>query len=766
MLQSYAAVYCGNQNCSYHGTTVQLVQPDATITYPSISSLQTIDDTATDHLNNNTTELQSSSQRHRRSTSPGSSPHKLGKTGPKRMRTITKRDLTKQTPNITANNNDNEIIPSLPLPSTLTLENFLENPEEKLEGEALCLKMLLYTFQKFSISQQSINKHETILKDIRHFLNDKPCQHPKMSTIHYMELVNENPDSDETMTLISEDIIDKLGSTVQDGWIVIVGDGKTYQHLCNIKQMYTGTFQKLLISPGDWHILKNFQPVLMKLYYNAGLKELAQASGFQGATLKSLETCGNFKRTHYFLLQAWEALYREMWNVYLTDNKLKSLIDSASCIISASIENTQTSSHLMQQIKGLLDDSSIQKSLEEYVMKKEDQTWKLWAQFLFRDCFSYIGLYLAIRGSNWKLRISCLKLMSPLFAVLDRSTYERIIPNHLADIQRYPSNILQCLASGGFTVNVAGHSWHAVALDEAHEMCINKDLKAAVVYPTQAYLQKTTLFLNNRIKAYKNLIQQLFPGKAKADFDENDITDSTPNAKHQEENIEQMCTLIYSNKLFDLQQPNRGIVNVFSGTKATEEQASDMLNCHEIGTESFHNYINYHILKKPSSTNAPVRKHKLLTMASLKPKRQRATPQQKEAKQVIQCLRRRPAWSKHNEQQPDALNNDQYSILPRAIVDEEGYPHKGNKSRWTNKLETRYKSALPSVFTNFPPWTPQVTIIDAMFLINIRPLRRTKTITEYTSLLFHQAVVQYYKAGTDEVHLIFDKPERQSLTQS
>ena len=62
-----------------------------------------------------------------------------------------------------------------------------------------------------------------------------------------MKLVNENPDSNETMTLISEDIIDKLGSTVQNGWIVIMGDGKTYQHLSNIKQLYTSAFQKLLI---------------------------------------------------------------------------------------------------------------------------------------------------------------------------------------------------------------------------------------------------------------------------------------------------------------------------------------------------------------------------------------------------------------------------------------------------------------------------------------------------------------------------------------
>ena len=73
-----------------------------------------------------------------------------------------------------------------------------------------------------------------------------------------------------------------------------------------------------------------------------------------------------------------------------------------------------------------------------------------------------------------------------------------------------------------------------------------------------------------------------------------------------------------------------------------------------------------------------------MTMSAVK-KNRRTTPKEQEAKQVIKCLRRRLAWCNQSNVKYDT-SEEQYSILPRAIADEDGNPHKANKSNWTDKL--------------------------------------------------------------------------------
>ena len=57
-----------------------------------------------------------------------------------------------------------------------------------------------------------------------------------------------------------------------------------------------------------------------------------------------------------------------------------------------------------------------------------------------------------------------------------------------------------------------------------------------------------------------------------------------------------MSLIIETNRLFEL-ITNRGLVNVFTGKKATPKQECDMLNCCQICKQSFETYVKQLIFK-------------------------------------------------------------------------------------------------------------------------------------------------------------------------
>ena len=123
-------------------------------------------------------------------------------------------------------------------------------------------------------------------------------------------------------------------------------------------------------------------------------------------------------------------------------------------------------------------------------MAAVDETWGFWVQFIFCDAMAYIGLYIGVRTGDWDLRTASLKLMAPLFTAFDHPTYQKLISNHIADILDMPPSLLM-LKQGGFVVSISGREGHSVAIDEAHKMLINKNIKEAVVKPSEDYMKVT-----------------------------------------------------------------------------------------------------------------------------------------------------------------------------------------------------------------------------------------------------------------------------------
>ena len=646
---------------------------------------------------------------------------------------------------------------------TLQVVDFSPSEVELKSTLRLNKEVFAYFMQKLAMQH---TRPEVTIKSLREFILPTAAQlkYSDPSQIYYMELIDENADCKETMTEVSELVLERLLSGTQD-WVVLVGDGKTYEHLREIKRLYGSTFEQLLIFPGDWHILKNYQPVLMKAYYHAGLKQIAKESGYRAETLASLEKCSHFKRTHFFLLQVWESMLTEMLSAFLKSNPQQSeLLTILQTNLTEAIHNGVDSHSVLLSAQELISEAQATDGFKQFLYRqaKIDSTWQLWTNFVFNDCFCYVGLFIAIRTSNWDLRLASLKEMGPLFAAYDRPFYQKILPHHIADIQCYPQDILECLKEGGFTVKLNEGIGHAIALDEAHEMCINRDLKMAVARPTLPYLRKTNFFFSYRIKAQKQLTTQLFPtSQEETGTASNTIVDTTATTKHWNANVISMQQTISGHNLLPHTTSERGIVNEFTGVKATPEQAHDMLKAREIGENHYKHYITHHIIQL-SSSNAPVRKQRLLTMAPLKATKLRMSQKEREERETNKYLRRRLEWCNRTGQTFDE-EREQYTLLPRALADHEGNPHKGPKSKWTDKLKARYSLQESTPFSTSPPQTPDTVIIDAMFPINTTPLRQHKTLTDFAQFLLKVYVLPHFGHGSKEVHLVFDSPERLSF---
>ena len=269
----------------------------------------------------------------------------------------------------------------------------------------------------------------------------------------YLDVLDAVADSKETMMGLLHSLRTVFIEERKMQWLVLEGDAKLYEILKSLQFEYGEELHWLLPYPGDFHLLMNYQKAMMKPYYDAGLKAMAQAAGYP---LSAIQTCSQFKRTHHFILEAWEAIYRVMLLKYEETNPTTILSDitdelfavSTDYFISAFNHYLASKSRAFQHYF---------ENFREFIQKMAhtDDTWRFWVQFVFEDAMAYISLFLAIRSGDWDLRVANVKAMAAVFTAFDHQTYQKLISHHLEDnIATMPPSIITMFRQGAFVVSV------------------------------------------------------------------------------------------------------------------------------------------------------------------------------------------------------------------------------------------------------------------------------------------------------------------------
>ena len=365
---------------------------------------------------------------------------------------------------------------------------------------------------------------------------------------------------------------------------------------------------------------------------------------------------------------------------------------------------------------------------------------------------------MAMRSSQWSLRVAAIKEMAPLFTAFDRPKYQKLIPQHIRDLFNLPKDVLANLEKGGFTVSLLGRPGHSVGVDEAHEMCVNRECKEFITHPSSDNISRTSLFLPIRSRAMNNLEEHLFPERNKESVKTITSLFATDiESKKLESNIRKQVDKLQSSNF--ITGTSTGLCHLFKTKQLTPQQTHDLINFRAIGESEYNNRVEYYILRNPS-VRPPKHRKRLLTFTEKIARRKKGSEIERERKLQIECWKKRAAYATSTGSQMH-VNYEQCLELPRAIATSDGAPMKGSKSNTTNVLQKRYEKAENAIFSTSlkPSWVPHAVVMEGMFLINITPWSAHQNMGDYANFLISQHIYSHFRNGSTEVHLLFDDPE-------
>ncbi len=214
----------------------------------------------------------------------------------------------------------------------------------------------------------------------------KRIQAVETSNIIYYRVIDAKCDNKETLLSVMNTLYSEFIQTDKKANIILEGDQATYERIQSLKAEYKEESSWLIPFVGNWHFLKNFQEVVLKVYFDAGLRELAIAGKYLPNSIGT-----NFTRTHLFLLEVWESLFRVLMAFYVEQQSPDNFLSDIShmiqnfppCELQASAyKNLQ---EIIEEISDKAKDmTKFQTFIETH--SKQNVVLKFWCQFLGLFC--------------------------------------------------------------------------------------------------------------------------------------------------------------------------------------------------------------------------------------------------------------------------------------------------------------------------------------------------------------------------------------------
>ena len=134
--------------------------------------------------------------------------------------------------------------------------------------------------------QSSLSEEVVFLPSFREKFSISSPRFEHQSQVAYLLIINEPADKKETILKVLSFLYNVYEVNISINYLLVIGDAKTFELLRTLKDEYGQDLELLIPYPGDWHILKNFQPVVFKIFSHAALRSITQKAGVKEGTLR------------------------------------------------------------------------------------------------------------------------------------------------------------------------------------------------------------------------------------------------------------------------------------------------------------------------------------------------------------------------------------------------------------------------------------------------------------------------------------------------